>query len=104
MGIPRRALTHNVQIANANQLFRTLGLYRAAEVDSEILLRLAERNLTTNGIDISGLAEDLLLCSGRMSCVIAATNKPTEIILVKGNQPLEVRYSKHYRVLLYASA
>ena len=84
-------------------LFRALGLRREAQVDSEILLRLAERNLSTNGIDPDGLAADLAHCRGRMSFVVAATNDPTRIVLVKGNQPLEFRYSERHQVLLYAS-
>lgn len=96
-------LTHNGHIGNANLLFRALGLRCETQVDSEILLRLAERNLMRDGLDLGGLADDLSLCRGRLSCVIAATNNPTEIVLVKGNQPLEFRYSRHHQVLLYAS-
>ena len=96
-------LTHNGHIANSAMLFRTLSLSRRTQVDSEILLRIAERNLGRDGINPYGLAADLAYCRGRMSFVVAAANCPKEVILVKGNQPLELRYSHHHQVLLYAS-
>lgn len=96
-------LSHNGHIANANILFHTMGLPRTAQVDSEILLRIAERNLSNDGINPDGLAADLSYCRGRMSLVVTSTNCPKEIILVKGNQPLELRYSERHHVLLYAS-
>lgn len=96
-------LSHNGHIANANVLFHAMGLPRTAQVDSEILLRIAERNLGNDGIDHDGLAADLAYCRGRMSFVVTATTRPTEVILVKGNQPLELWYSQRHHVLLYAS-
>lgn len=96
-------LSHNGHIANADMLFRAMGVPRRAQVDSEILLRIAERNLSNDGIDPDSLAADLTYCRGRMSFVAAATNHPTEVILVKGNQPLELRYSEERHVLVYAS-
>lgn len=35
--------------------------------------------------------------------MVAATNDPTRIILVKGDQPLKFRYSVRHQALLYAS-
>ena len=96
-------ITHNGHITNYHALFRLLGLKREAEVDSEIILRLAERNLTESGIDPIGLADDLALCRGRLSAVIVATSDPTRILLVKGNQPLEVRCHRKHAIIAYAS-
>lgn len=96
-------LSHNGHIANANTLFHAMGLPRTAQVDSEVLLRIAESNFSNDGIDPDGLAADLAYCRGRMSFVITATNRPAEVILVKGHQPLELRYSERHRALLYAS-
>ena len=96
-------ITHQGHITNAGALFRSMNLKREAEVDSEILLRLAEKNLTKSGIDPIGLADDLALCRGRLSAVIVATSDPTRIILVKGNQPLEVRCHRKRAIIAYAS-
>jgi len=96
-------LSHNGHISNADALFGAMGLRRKTQVDSEILLRIAERNMGHDGIDPDGLAADLAWCRGRMSLVVVATCDPTTVILVKGNQPLEFRYSETMDVLLYAS-
>lgn len=96
-------LTHNGTITNADVLFRRLKLPRVAEVDSEILLRLTERNATCSGVDVDGLIDDLACCAGRMSVVAVASSHPTEILLIKGNQPLELRHNAELALLVYAS-
>ena len=96
-------VTHNGHISNHAALFRLMSLKREAEVDSEIILRLAEKNLRGSGIDPTGLADDLALCRGRLSAVVVATNDPTRILLVKGNQPLEVRCHRKRAIIAYAS-
>ncbi len=97
------ALSHNGTITNADVLFRRLKLPRMAQVDSEILLRLAERNTTCSGIDVDGFIDDLACCAGRLSVVAVASSRPTEILLIKGNQPMELRYNADLALLAYAS-
>jgi hypothetical protein len=80
-----------------------MDLPRKAEVDSEILLRLAEKNTGKCGIDPVGFAEDISRCRGRLSAVVAATGDPARILLIKGNQPLEVRYHAARGLIIYAS-
>jgi glutamine phosphoribosylpyrophosphate amidotransferase len=96
-------ITHNGHIANHESLSHRMGLRREAEVDSEVVLRLAERNASRSGIDQAGLAQDLALCRGRISAVVVATTDPTKILLVKGNQPLEVRRHPERGLVIYAS-
>ena len=38
-----------------------------------------------------------------MSAAIVATTRPNQIILLKGNMPLEVRFNLKYKVIAYAS-
>jgi hypothetical protein len=38
-----------------------------------------------------------------MSCTLVATTKPEEIILLRGNMPLEVRLHRRQKLLAYAS-
>jgi len=97
------ALSHNGTITNADALFRRLRLLRTAQVDSEILLRLAERNATCSGINVDGFIDDLACCAGKLSVVAVASSRPTEILLIKGNQPLELRHNAELAVLAYAS-
>lgn len=96
-------LTHNGHIQNASVLFRAMDLPRRAEVDSEILLRLAERNRGECGIDPLGFADDISRCRGRLSAIAVATSDPAKILLIKGNQPLELRYHAARGLMVYAS-
>lgn len=96
-------LTHNGHIQNASMLFKAMGLPRKAQVDSEILLRLAERNAGKCGIDPLGFADGISLCRGKLSAVVVATSDPAKILLVKGNQPLEVRFHEARGLIAYAS-
>lgn len=96
-------LTHNGHIQNATSLFHAMDLPRRAQVDSEIILRLAEGNLVETGIDPIGFAHDISRCRGKLSAVVVATGDPTRILLVKGNQPLEARYHAACGLVAYAS-
>ncbi len=96
-------LTHNGTVTNHHTLSRLMGLKREAEVDSEVLLRMAEKNLTGSAIDPAGFVSDLSLCRGRLSVVAVATSDPTKILLVKGNQPLEVWRHEARGLIAYAS-
>ena len=95
--------THNGTIYNANYLFRRLGLPRYAEVDSELLFRLADRFAPDGTIDGRGFRKALRLCRGQMSAVLASRLDPGAITVIKGNKPLSLRYSRKHRAVLYAS-
>ncbi|MHB1463365.1 MAG: class II glutamine amidotransferase [Armatimonadota bacterium] len=96
-------ISHNGDIPNHMVLSRQMDLRRELEVDSEVILRLAEKNLSSSEIDPVGLADDISRCQGRLSAVIIATSDPTKILMVKGNQPLELRYHKRRGLIAYAS-
>ncbi|MHB1002110.1 MAG: class II glutamine amidotransferase [Armatimonadota bacterium] len=96
-------LTHNGSISNSESHFRRLGLPRTAQVDSELLLRIAQRHSDENGLDIDRYVSYLPDLHGRMSMAAVATSKPNEIILLKGNMPLEVRYDMESKIIAYAS-
>ena len=55
------------------------------------------------GISPLGFADDISLCRGKMSAVVVATGDPARILLIKGNQPLEVRYHAARGLIIYAS-
>lgn len=96
-------LAHNGHISNSCLLFASTGLRRESRVDSEILLRFVERNVRPKGIDVEGLIDDLSRCRGRLSIVAVSTNRPEQVLLIKGNMPLEVWYHAERRLLAYAS-
>ena len=72
-------------------------------MDSEILLRLAERSSSAEGIDVETFIDYLGHCAGRLSIVTVASAKPSQVLLIKGNQPLFVRSNTRLRIYAYAS-
>jgi len=96
-------LCHNGVVAEVQRHFRRLQLLRTAEVDSELLLRLAQRHAGADGLDVPAFLTDLEPLDGRISLALAATTRPEELILLKGNMPLEIRMQAERQVLCYAS-
>lgn len=95
--------THNGDITNADALFKLLNLPRFAEVDSEIIFRMADAALRDGRINLPAFAEHLALCRGLMSAVLASKLDPETVVVVKENKPLELRYHLEHQALLYAS-
>ncbi|MHB1001851.1 MAG: class II glutamine amidotransferase domain-containing protein [Armatimonadota bacterium] len=96
-------VTRNGSISNSESHFKRLGLPRTAQVDSELLLRIAQRHSDSEGLHIDKFISYLPELHGRMSMATVVTSKPNEIILLKGNMPLEVRYNPKYKIIVYAS-
>jgi len=95
--------THNGTIYNADYLFRRFKLRRFAQVDSELLFRLAHKSYRNDRIDIDRFKARLELCRGQITAVLASRHDPETILLLKGNKPLELRVHRRYRVAIYAS-
>jgi glucosamine 6-phosphate synthetase-like amidotransferase/phosphosugar isomerase protein len=95
--------THNGTLANADEVFRRFGLQRAAEVDSEALFRLADLAIGDNGIDPEEFLRLAAVCRGQISAVLAAVATPGRVLVIKGNRPLEFRYSRRYGAVAYAT-
>ncbi len=100
---PQILLTHNGHLSNANALFRRFHFPRQAEVDSEILAHFAARAIAEESWDLDELRSHFALCQGTMSAVIASTDVPETVLIVKGNKPLFLLYSHRRRVIVYAS-
>jgi hypothetical protein len=97
------ALTHNGTIREHARHHMRLRLPRTTLVDSELLARIAQRHAGANGIDLEAVLDDYTPLDGSMSLALVATTRPEEIILLKGNMPLDVRIQPRTRVLAYAS-
>lgn len=95
--------THNGTIYNADQLFVRLGLPRFAEVDSEVIFRLADRFARESAVNRPGFKRALALCRGQMSAVLASRFAPWTILVLKGNKPLSLYLHRKHRVVAYAS-
>lgn len=97
-------ITHNGTVQNADYLFHQFGFERHAEVDSEIIGRIADASIVGDRIDVKALRDRLALCRGQMSAVIAAKTDPGTVIIAKGNKPLELVYHSKLRAVFYASS
>jgi len=90
--------THNGVVTNADQLFRELGLPRAAEVDSEILFRMVDR-----AKDDEEFKSLLARCEGHISAAWVRRAEPGKLQLLKGDMPLEAAYAPKLRAVFYSS-
>lgn len=97
------ALTHNGTITDHTYHLKQMGFPRTTQVDSELLARIAQQHSGQDGLNLDAFLADLAPLGGSMSLALMATTRPEEIILIKGNMPLEVRINPHSRTLLYAS-
>jgi glucosamine 6-phosphate synthetase-like amidotransferase/phosphosugar isomerase protein len=95
--------THNGTIFNADHLFQRFGLPRFAEVDSEVLFRMADLHTPEDAIDPVGFLRGLKLFRGQISAVMASILDPTTILVLKGNKPLSLCLHRQRRVVAYAS-
>jgi amidophosphoribosyltransferase len=96
-------MTHNGTVLNDDYLFHRFGFERNAEVDSEIIGRIADACIVDGRIEVKALRDRLALCRGQMSAVIVAKSDPGTVIIVKGNKPLELMYHPVFRAAVYAS-
>jgi len=95
--------THNGTIYNADYLFRRFKLPRFAQVDSELLFRLAARAARSGQMDVEWFKERLRRCRGQITAVLASRLDPETILVLKGNRPLELRWHPRRKAVLYAS-
>jgi hypothetical protein len=78
-------------------------LPRFAEVDSELIFRLADRHARGGPVDPDCLGPALARCRGQLTAVLAAREDPGSILVLKGNKPLHLWYHHQHRVVIYAS-
>ena len=96
--------THNGTIRNHNFLFRDFQFKRFAEVDSEILFRMAEASLSDGVIQTSTFQNYISHCCGSLSCVYVSKTDPQSVYLFHGDKPLFLFYNKRLQVLIYSSS
>ncbi len=95
--------TANGTILNADDLFERLGLPRCAEVDSELLFRIADATLDQGRLDLNAVRARLALCQGQISAVMASRQDPKKVLVIKGNRPLELKYHDGYDAMVYCT-
>jgi len=95
--------TVNGTITNADALFQHHKLPRFAEVDSELIVRLAGKSIVGSDISIRKFILALKTCHGQLSAVIVSFGNPGQILLLKGNRPLTAYYHEDLNVVAYSS-
>ena len=95
---------HNGTIYNHNSLFKKFQFRRFAEVDSEILFRMAEASLLDGVIQTGTFGNYISNCSGNLSCVYVSKTDPTSVYLYHGDRPLFLYYNPDMQVLVYSSS
>ncbi len=95
--------TANGTIYNAASLFRRYRLHRHAEVDSELILRLADKFSDIGALDLPRFIEALRPARGQLSAVLASLCAPEVTYVIHGNRPLVLRAHRRYRAIAYAS-
>lgn len=93
--------THNGTITNADYLFCRYGLAREAEVDSEVIFRIADSVLHQSRYDVPKLIERLSLCEGGMTAVMASKTDPETVVIIRGDKPLHLVYHEQHRAIIY---
>lgn len=95
--------TVNGTITNADALFQRHKLPRFAEVDSELIVRLADQSIVNTDISIRKFISALKTCHGQLSAVVVSLGNPGRILLLKGNRPLTAYYHDDLNVVAYSS-
>ena len=90
--------THNGTIYNAPQIADMHGLNRFADVDSEVLFRVA--NKFRNPIHFKSKLKDF---KGQMTAVMVNLNRPNKIRIYKGNKPFSMLWIDEIDAMIYAS-
>lgn len=94
---------HNGTISNHNSLFKTFQFRRFAEVDSEILFRMAEASLQDGVVQTSTFNNYISHCQGSLSCVYVSKTDPNSVYLFHGDKPLYLFYNPEMQILIYSS-
>jgi len=95
--------TINGTITNADELFNRHKLPRFAEVDSELIVRLADKSIVNADIALKRFIPALRTCHGQLSAVIVNLGNPVRTLLLKGNRPLTAYYHEELNVVAYSS-
>ena len=95
--------THNGTISNATELFKRYQFKRLAEVDSEVLFRMADASIQEGVLNTNTYKNYIAECQGDLSCVFASKTDPNCVYLFKGSKPLSLYYNPRLQVIIYSS-
>ena len=94
---------NNNQPLITGKILGTFKFRRKAQVDSEVLFRMADSSLSNGVLNTNTYRQYLSLCQGHLSFVLASKEDPEHVFIFKGDKPLSLFYNKELRVIVYAS-
>lgn len=95
---------HNGHIQNDDELFARYGYARQAEVDSEIIFQLlADLSPASHHDYLSMVAARLRLLSGDFTFIACDQRAPTQLLVLKHNNPLCAHWHAEWNALVFSS-
>lgn len=91
---------HNGMIYNDDKLFRSEGLYRQAQVDSEIIFRLADKELGNDRENTKNIAEKI---NGIFAVAYAKKTQPNILNYFRNSNPTTFAYIPELNITVFAS-
>lgn len=91
---------HNGWVSNDDELFKSEGLYRLAQVDSEVIFRLADKELGNDRENVKNFAEKL---SGVYAVAYARKDQPHILNYFRSTNPTTFAYIPQLNIVVYAS-
>lgn len=96
-------VAHNGNFPDVDRYFARFGLVREWEVDSELLLRLAERHLGPTAMNLRAFLRDVACSAGQLAAVLAMSAPRGKVVFLRRDRPLHVAWHPTRRLLAYAS-
>jgi glucosamine 6-phosphate synthetase-like amidotransferase/phosphosugar isomerase protein len=91
---------HNGWVSNDDELFESEGLYRLAQVDSEVIFRLADKELGNDMENTKNVAEKL---SGVYAVAFCKKDEPNKLNYFRSSNPTTFAYIPELNIIVFAS-
>jgi glucosamine 6-phosphate synthetase-like amidotransferase/phosphosugar isomerase protein len=95
--------THDGRILNAEDLFARWGLRRFSESSSEVLFRMADELVEDGAFQVDRLRQRLREVRGSLAAVMTSRVAAGEVLMLKGNRPIELAFHPEDHAILWAS-
>ncbi len=95
--------TSDGRIANADELANRWGLPRYSETDGEVLFRIADEHVEDGSFQLDRLRPLLEAIRGSLTAVLTSRVAAGEILVLKGDRPIDLRFHPDLLAVLYAS-
>jgi glucosamine 6-phosphate synthetase-like amidotransferase/phosphosugar isomerase protein len=91
---------HNGWVSNDDKLFHQQNLFRLAQVDSEVIFRLFDKEIGNERENVKSVAEQL---SGAYAVAFVKKNEPHILNYFRNNNPTTFAYIPELNIIIFAS-